>query len=95
MFAVFSITLVLSCITKPEEPSIRWEKTFGSSEDDRGFSVQQTTEGGYVVAGYTSSGLVGTVDVYLLKIGPWNQVIFLNTQVYFLKLDGKYVVKVV
>jgi hypothetical protein len=31
-----------------------WEKTFGGSNEDVGFSVLQAEDGGYVIAGYTS-----------------------------------------
>jgi hypothetical protein len=43
-----------------------WEKTFGGSDFDNGFSVQQTTDGGYILAGDTGSYDVNG-DVYLVK----------------------------
>ncbi len=45
-----------------------WQKTFGGSTDDRAYSVQQTTDGGYIVAGYTKSFGSGDYDVYILKL---------------------------
>ena len=34
---------------------MEWQKCLGGSSDDRAFSVQQTDDGGYIVAGYTVS----------------------------------------
>jgi len=41
-----------------------WEKTFGGSGEDRAYSIQQTTDGGYIVAGYTAE----YGDVYVIRI---------------------------
>jgi hypothetical protein len=47
--------------------NILWEKTYGGSDSDYGYSVQQTTDGGYIVAGYTGSFGAGGNDIYLIK----------------------------
>jgi len=44
-----------------------WTKTYGSSESECGHSVQQTTDGGYIVAAQTNSFGAGGTDVYLIK----------------------------
>ena len=46
----------------------QWSKTFGGSEEDAAWSVQQTVDGGYIVAGYTHSFGVGHSDVWLIKL---------------------------
>ena len=51
-----------------------WDKTFGGSDWDQGQSVQQTSDGSYIVAGYTNSYGAGDWDVWLLKVSnPSNQ----------------------
>jgi hypothetical protein len=36
---------------------VQWEKTYDINGNDEGYSVQQTSDGGYVIAGQTSGGL--------------------------------------
>ncbi|MCX7720654.1 MAG: hypothetical protein N2Z64_05155 [Dictyoglomus thermophilum] len=45
-----------------------WQKTFGGSNNDLANFIQQTTDGGYIVAGATMSYGAGGYDFYILKL---------------------------
>ena len=47
-----------------------WTRTFGGEYNDYGYSVQQTIDGGYIIAGETEIERSGEVspDVWLIKI---------------------------
>ena len=47
---------------------LQWEKKFPGADEDRWFnSVQQTTDGGYILAGYVSSWETEDTDGWLIK----------------------------
>jgi len=49
---------------------IEWQKTYGGVGSEWTTSIQLTTEGGYIVSGYTSSFDNGTGDIWILKLFP-------------------------
>jgi uncharacterized delta-60 repeat protein len=60
----------------PENKSaiIDWQKSLGGSDNDRAYYVQQTTDGGYIIAGYSHSndgdvsGNHGGPDYWIVKL---------------------------
>jgi len=52
---------------KSVAPEEEWNKTFGGSQDDMALSVQQTSDSGYIIAGYTESYGAGGADFWLVK----------------------------
>ncbi len=56
-----------------------WHQTFGGTNPDEGYSVQQTSDGGYIIAGSSYCFGTGDPDAYIIKtdtsgIEEWYQV---------------------
>lgn len=65
--------------------ALEWQKSLGGAFYDQAFSVQQTTDGGFVACGYTNSinGLVtgnhGDVDYWVVKLNNLGSVLWQKT----------------
>jgi len=55
-------------IKTDSEGNLLWSQTYGGSNNDGGRSISQTDDGGYIIAGYTTSWGEGLEDIYLIKI---------------------------
>jgi hypothetical protein len=81
--------------------NITWQKTYGGYNHDEAYSVQQTSDGGYIVAGYTYSFGVGSHDFWVIKLDSSGNIIWQKTyggtgvdtaQSIQQTLDGGYIV---
>lgn len=86
---------------------IVWQKTYGGTNQDSATSIQQTLDGGYVIAGNTYSndgdvsGNHGDLDVWIVKLSATGTIVWQKNLggtgtdfAYFIqqRLDGSYIV---
>ena len=53
-----------------------WERTYGGNGEERGYSVEQTSDGGYVITGYTQEFVIGESDIVVIKTDSDGNVIW-------------------
>lgn len=56
-----------------DEGSISWQRTHGGANIERGHSIEALADGGYIVAGGTSSIGVGNLDMYVVRLTSTGQ----------------------
>jgi hypothetical protein len=55
-------------LIKTDENGVEeWNRTYGGSANDRGWSLRQTSDSGFIIVGETKSYGAGNDDVYLIK----------------------------
>jgi len=72
--ALFSIFILISINIYAQLPDIEWQKCLGGTDWDEAYSIQQTSDGGFIVAGETMSnsgnvsGNHGSYDAWVVKL---------------------------
>jgi hypothetical protein len=66
ILALLSVSLV-ALFTGYAHAQVRFARTYGGANEDWAYSVRQTSDGGYIVAGYTRSFGAGGRDIFLIK----------------------------
>jgi hypothetical protein len=59
--------------------NVQWQRVYGGTESEDSQQVTQTRDGGYLVAGHTSSYGMGGWDGYVLRTDPTGQVLWNHT----------------
>jgi hypothetical protein len=59
--------------------NVQWTKTMGGSSNDGAVSIIQSSDGGYVVAGYTYSFGAGGWDIYVVKLDSGGNIVWTKT----------------
>jgi len=74
--------IVILCFTgsvNALDPYIEWTATVGGNSSDEGYSVRQTTDGGYVLTGLTVSFGSGNADIYLVRTDAGGDTLWTTT----------------
>jgi len=56
-----------------------WTKTYGGASTDGGYTVEQTTDGGYMLTGYSQSFGPGTYNIYLIRTTATGDTVWTKT----------------
>jgi len=69
-FKTFSFFIFIFLLVRVSSIKIYpgWFKHYGGAQEDKGWSIQQTSDGGYIVAGYTNSYTYGNNDIAIYKL---------------------------
>ena len=76
---LFVSILFFQLIIFPQAPDTVWTRSIGGIADDQGKSVIQTTDGGFVITGYTESFGAGGKDVGLMKLDSNGNLLWIKT----------------
>jgi hypothetical protein len=74
---VFSLLLISSF--HPAFATSSLNKTYGGAKDDAAYSILSSSDGGYVLAGYTKSVGAGGMDAWLVKVDYSGQMVWNRT----------------
>jgi hypothetical protein len=79
-FYTLSLLIIFSVMVKGDPPSMIWNKAFGGTNIDVGHAIDKTSDGGYIITGYTRSfGTMSGRNVWLIKTDPLGNEVWQKT----------------
>lgn len=87
ILSVLAVVLCAICSPFAQAPAIQWQNTIGGDSDDKLCSLQQTTDGGYILGGFSFSDISGDKsenhqgesDYWVVKLNDSGAVQWQNT----------------
>ncbi len=84
---IISIFVITSNLYSQNAPSIQWQNTIGGGSNDELYLIEQTTDGGYILAGKSESNLSGdksessngSYDYWIIKTDANGNILWQNT----------------
>lgn len=78
------VAIFLGALFYANAQTITWQKNLGGSGNDAGNAIRQTSDGGYIVAGYTNSSVNGDVsgttkggqDAWVIKLNATGSIVW-------------------
>lgn len=66
-------------VKKDSIGNTQWNKVYGGPNDDEGYAVELTKDGGYILCGYTNSFGAGAFDACIIKINAIGDTLWTKT----------------
>lgn len=87
LLSLYALFTFYSFSINAQDPAIEWQNTIGGSNWDTLWSLTQTSDGGYVVGGWSASDISGdktedtngTADFWVLKLDNQGEIVWQNS----------------
>jgi outer membrane protein assembly factor BamB len=66
-------------IKTDEHGNMEWSSAFGEKDNDIVYDARQTSDGGYIIAGYTNSSVSHSIDAWLIKLDHFGNMVWNKT----------------
>lgn len=76
---MLAFTILICSGSHADSGDTLWTKCYGGSDHERAYDIEQTYDGGFMIAGYTRSYGAGADDVYLIKTDPFGDTVWTRT----------------